>query len=315
MRALRKLAAGPYSLEKRLARLEAEAKKAKENGFVDDPMFFYDKVYTNLRKYGNEFGVSSQHSKDLCKRKKQTIAIKEHLNTILNNNNRKDIRSLLRSIQDGIQIVTHFYNETRDVPYNYMGRRFIPELKRARLFAIVLNVCYPNKIEEKIWKEFEEIDKENLCFLLLDAFACEHEVDLLMRNGVERMSIDADHPIVSADGNFSVKAFNEACTKAMSGKYFKCLQSIYETVETFPLLHRRLWRYRSVQSSSVMQVGFAFLITSIHSPLVGLDIFHWIHMIVELGLDSWSLISRRLQQPEVDRFDLDELGVGKLKLD
>ncbi|GJS69998.1 hypothetical protein Tco_0702839 [Tanacetum coccineum] len=113
-------------------------------------------------------------------------------------------------------------------------------------------------------------DKENLCFLLLDAFACEHKVDLLMRNGVERMSIDADHPIVSADGNFSVKAFNEACemaveeeklgiyearvicnrfggemilcqfvltdrkpfgTKAMSGKYFKCLQSIYETVE------------------------------------------------------------------------------------
>ncbi|GJZ37850.1 ribonuclease H-like domain, reverse transcriptase, RNA-dependent DNA polymerase [Tanacetum coccineum] len=49
---------------------------------------------------------------------------------------------------------------------------------RARLFAIVLNVCYPNKIEEKIWKEFEEIDKENL---------------------------------FSADGNFSVKAFNEAC--------------------------------------------------------------------------------------------------------
>lgn len=78
-------------------------------------------MYTDLQKYGTEFGVSSQHSKDLCKLKKEAIAIKEHLKTILNNNNKKDIHSLSRSIEDVIQIVTHFYKETRDVPYNWMG--------------------------------------------------------------------------------------------------------------------------------------------------------------------------------------------------
>ena len=78
-------------------------------------------MYTNLRKYGTEFGVSSQLSKDLCKLKREAIAIKEHLKTILNNNNKKDTRSLVCSMEDVIQIVTHFYKETRDVPYNWMG--------------------------------------------------------------------------------------------------------------------------------------------------------------------------------------------------
>ncbi|GJY59950.1 hypothetical protein Tco_0459842 [Tanacetum coccineum] len=44
-----------------------------------------------------------------------------------------------------------------------------------------------------------EFDREN------------YEVDLLMRYGVERMSIEVDHPIVSAIGNFAVKAFNVVC--------------------------------------------------------------------------------------------------------
>ena len=35
------------------------------------------------------------------------------------------------------------------------------------LSAIVLNVCCPNKIEEKIWKVFEDFDKENVCFISL----------------------------------------------------------------------------------------------------------------------------------------------------
>ncbi|PWA67852.1 hypothetical protein CTI12_AA316100 [Artemisia annua] len=242
--------------------IEADKKKNKENGFVDDPTVDFHKMYTDLRKYGTEFGVSSQHSKGLCKLKREAIAIKEHLKTILNSNNKKDISSLLRSIEDVIQIVTHFYNETRDVPYNWMRRRFITELKRGTkivypkaktveqpdhdlkfryadesdedseaeckdvttdptnfqldsldarihmvvsqvgldgLFATIPNVCYPNKIEEKIWKEFEDFDKEN------------YEVDLLMPYGVEPVSIEVDHPIVPAIGNFAVKAFNKAC--------------------------------------------------------------------------------------------------------
>ncbi|PWA42673.1 hypothetical protein CTI12_AA538640 [Artemisia annua] len=358
MKLLRKLAAGPNTCEKIRARIEAESKKHKENGWVHDPMVHYRIMYTDLQKYGTEFGVSSQHSKDLCKLKREAIAIKEHFKTILLNN-KKDIHSLLPSIEDVIQIVTHFYKETRDVPYNWRGRMFIPDLKRGTkivypkpetfgqpdhvlefkyadesdeedneaqgkdvmvtdpmdfhldildakihmlvsrvglygLFAIVPNVCYPNKIDEKIWKEFEDFDNEE----------CYELDDLLMRSVLEPFSIEVDHPIVSAIGNFAVKAFNKACemhvkksqhnnlhdfelmeckyiktatsyyffmviealeegkrgvyeanvicnsfggcmilcqfvltgrkpfgTKEMSGKYFKCLQSICETVE------------------------------------------------------------------------------------
>lgn len=100
------------------------------------------------------------------------------------------------------------------------------------LFAIVPNQCYPNKIDEKIWKEFEDFDNEEcVCFISpfylflidvythskvfltnLDAFTWQYEVDdLLMRYGLEPFSIEVDHPIVSAIGNFAVKAFNKAC--------------------------------------------------------------------------------------------------------
>nr|GEU94851.1 hypothetical protein [Tanacetum cinerariifolium]GEV47288.1 hypothetical protein [Tanacetum cinerariifolium] len=121
MMKMRKLAAGnPNSLEKILARIEANKKKNKKNGFVDDHTVEYD-----LRKLRNE-----------------AIAIKEHLKMILNNNSKKDTHSLLRSIENIIQIVTHFYEETRDVPYNWMGRRFIPELKRGA------KIAYPKSHED-----------------------------------------------------------------------------------------------------------------------------------------------------------------------
>ena len=45
----------------------------------------------------------------------------------------------------------------------------------------------------------------------LHAFTWQHEVDLLIRCGIERVSIEVDHPIVSAIGDFAVKAFNMAC--------------------------------------------------------------------------------------------------------
>ena len=48
MAALRKLAAGPNTLEKTLARIEAEAKKHKENGWVHDPMVDYVCKLTKL---------------------------------------------------------------------------------------------------------------------------------------------------------------------------------------------------------------------------------------------------------------------------
>ena len=44
----------------------------------------------------------------------------------------------------------------------------------------------------------------------LHAFTWQSEVDL-KHNGVEPVSIEVDHPIVSTIGNFAVKAFNMAC--------------------------------------------------------------------------------------------------------
>ena len=38
------------------------------------------------------------------------------------------------------------------------------------LSAIVLNICCPNEIEKQIWKEFEDFDKENVCFISISFY-------------------------------------------------------------------------------------------------------------------------------------------------